>query len=60
LILSGKPLSVYEEDFPPKANLEMKLPDFGICYGHQLLAHMERGLVRSSKKSGYCFIDQNL
>jgi GMP synthase-like glutamine amidotransferase len=44
----------------PKANLEMKLPDFGICYGHQLLAHMERGLVRSSKKREYCFIDQNL
>lgn len=55
LILSGGPLSVYEED-APRANpkiLDMKLPVLGICYGHQLLAHMEGGLVRPAKKREY-------
>ena len=55
LILSGGPLSVYKEDSPkpnPKI-LEMKLPVLGICYGHQLIAYMEGGLVKPSEKREY-------
>jgi GMP synthase (glutamine-hydrolysing) len=47
LILSGGPQSVYgEEAVPFNAELlELKVPILGLCYGHQLLAHLLGGKV---------------
>jgi len=55
LILSGGPLSVYEED-SPKLNpeiLDLGLPILGLCYGHQLLAYMAGGTVKPAEKREY-------
>ncbi len=48
IILSGGPQSVYEEDSPTVAPeiLDLQKPILGICYGHQLLAHMLKCDVR--------------
>ena len=55
LILSGGPLSVYKKDSPrPNPEiLKMKLPVLGICYGHQLIAYMEGGVVKPAEKREY-------
>ena len=55
LILSGGPQSVYEKD-APKLNsevLESGLPLLGLCYGHQLLAHMMGGVVKWGEKKEF-------
>ncbi|MBS7649319.1 glutamine-hydrolyzing GMP synthase, partial [Candidatus Bathyarchaeota archaeon] len=55
LILSGGPLSVYVAGAPkidPKI-LDMGLPVLGICYGHQLLAHVSGGVVKPSERGEY-------
>ncbi|HEX69348.1 MAG TPA: glutamine-hydrolyzing GMP synthase, partial [Candidatus Bathyarchaeota archaeon] len=55
LILSGGPLSVYEEDSPilnPKI-LDLGLPILGLCYGHQLLAYIAGGIVKPAEKREY-------
>ena len=55
LILSGGPLSVYEED-SPRLNpeiLNLGLPVMGLCYGHQLIAHMVGGTVKPAEKKEY-------
>jgi GMP synthase (glutamine-hydrolysing) len=55
VILSGGPNSVYEENAPSfdKAILELGVPVLGVCYGHQLLAHVLGGkVVQSSKEYG--------
>ncbi len=55
LILSGGPLSVYEEDSPkfnPKI-LDLDLPILGLCYGHQLLAYIAGGVVKPAEKREY-------
>ena len=54
LILSGGPLSVYKAD-APKLNpiLDMGLPVLGICYGHQLLAHIAGGVVKPANRGEY-------
>ena len=52
IILSGGPLSVYEEN-APKLNseiLKLNQPILGLCYGHQLIAKTYGGKVLSSKK----------
>ena len=48
LILSGGPASVYEPGAPrlDESVLELGLPVLGICYGHQLLAHVLGGEVK--------------
>ncbi|MEM1581610.1 MAG: glutamine-hydrolyzing GMP synthase [Candidatus Bathyarchaeia archaeon] len=55
LILSGGPLSVYVAGAPkidPKI-LDTGLPVLGICYGHQLLAHVSGGVVKPSERGEY-------
>jgi len=55
LILSGGPLSVYEEN-APKFNpeiLDLNMPVIGLCYGHQLIAHFSGGKVKTAKKREY-------
>ncbi len=56
IILSGGPASVYEERAPSISQqfldycTQKKIPILGLCYGHQLLAHVLGGKV-SPKKS---------
>ena len=48
VVLSGGPASVYDPDAPPfhEEVLELGAPVLGICYGHQLMAHVLGGEVR--------------
>jgi GMP synthase (glutamine-hydrolysing) len=48
IILSGGPSSVYDDDVPrtDPALLETGIPILGICYGMQLIAHMEGAHVK--------------
>lgn len=47
IILSGGPASVYDDDVPTAdpALLRLGVPILGICYGMQLIAHLEGGAV---------------
>jgi len=52
LILSGGPQSVFEPNalkIDPEI-LDMNLPILGMCYGHQLIAYVAKGLVKPVKK----------
>ena len=51
IILSGGPSSVYEPNAPrvPSWILDLDIPILGICYGHQLLAHMLGAKVERGK-----------
>jgi GMP synthase (glutamine-hydrolysing) len=55
LILSGGPSSVYDSGAPliDKAHLELGIPVLGICYGMQLLTHIQGGVVARSQKREY-------
>ena len=55
LILSGGPWSVYEKDSPKfdLRILEMDIPVLGLCYGHQMIAHLSDGKVKPSKKKEF-------
>jgi len=55
IILSGGARSVYEQDAPKfdKEILNLDLPILGICYGHQLIAHLMGGKVVSGKSGEY-------
>ena len=55
LVLSGGPLSVYSEDayLIDPGLLEMGVPVLGICYGHQLLAHLLGGTVEPTGEAEY-------
>ncbi len=52
IILSGGPSSVYSEDVPTAdpALLELDVPILGICYGMQLVAHLEGGEVHHGRR----------
>ncbi len=52
VILSGGPSSVYDEGVPTvdKALLRSGIPVLGICYGMQLIAHLEGGKVHQGKR----------
>jgi len=55
LVLSGGPLSVYADDayLIDPGLLEMGVPVLGICYGHQLLAHLLGGTVERTGEAEY-------
>ena len=55
LILSGGPDSVYGKDAPrcDPAILDMNLPVLGLCYGHQLIAHIVGGKVEPAVHKEY-------
>ena len=50
IILSGGPASVYEEGAPTvdKAVFDLGLPILGICYGMQLITHLNGGKVEKA------------
>lgn len=55
IILSGGPRSVYEEGAPMLSGsiLHSRLPTLGICYGHQLIAHMLGGRTERAERAEY-------
>ena len=55
LVLSGGPLSVYADDayLIDPGLLEIGVPVLGICYGHQLLAHLLGGTVERTGEAEY-------
>jgi GMP synthase (glutamine-hydrolysing) len=52
VIFSGGPSSVYEVEAPQCADglFHSGIPILGICYGHQLMAHMMGGRVTPADK----------
>lgn len=55
MILSGGPSSAYAEN-APKINtriLDLGIPVLGLCYGHQLIAHIAGGMVGAGKRREY-------
>ena len=47
IILSGSPFSVLERGIlPDKKIFTLGIPILGICYGHQVMAHMLGGKVK--------------
>jgi GMP synthase (glutamine-hydrolysing) len=55
VILSGSPFSVRDEGSPriDLDGLRKKFPLLGVCYGAQMLAQEDRGLVQASKHREY-------
>jgi len=55
LILSGGAASVYDKSSPKcgKEILDIGVPILGICYGHQLIAFLEKGEVQSGGSGEY-------
>lgn len=55
LILSGGPPSVFEESAPRFRSeiLDLGVPVLGLCYGHQLLAYVSKGVVKPALKGEY-------
>ena len=50
IIFTGGPNSVYDESSPhyDGAILDVGVPVLGICYGHQLVAYMAQGVIKSA------------
>jgi GMP synthase (glutamine-hydrolysing) len=62
LILSGGPSSVYEPNAPklhPNI-LDVNLPILGLCYGHQLLAQIVKGIVEPATCKEYGIAQVNI
>jgi GMP synthase (glutamine-hydrolysing) len=55
VILSGGASSVYDDDSPGYSNdiLSVGVPILGVCYGHQLVAHIAGGKVEGGKAGEY-------
>jgi len=55
IIFSGGPSSVYEQGSPEIDGgiLDLGLPILGLCYGHQLIAHLLGGRVERGAKQEY-------
>lgn len=62
VILSGGARSVYEKDAPKfdQNILRLSIPILGICYGHQLIAHLLGGKVISGKSGEYGLMKLNV
>src|SRR3989338_3043139 len=62
IILSGGAASVYDEQSPKcdRKLLDLGIPLLGICYGHQLLAHMEKGEVIAGNSGEYGITSLNI
>jgi GMP synthase (glutamine-hydrolysing) len=62
LILSGSPASIRLEKSPRLGEgvLEMGLPVLGLCYGHQLIAHMHGGEVKRGTRKEYGITSANI
>jgi GMP synthase (glutamine-hydrolysing) len=55
LVFSGGPSSVYDQGSPtvdPRI-LDIGVPVLGLCYGHQLIAHLSSGKVKQGSKKEY-------
>ncbi|HEX2189371.1 MAG TPA: glutamine-hydrolyzing GMP synthase, partial [Longimicrobiaceae bacterium] len=52
IVLSGGPSSVYGDDVPTAEPelLRMGVPVLGVCYGMQLITHLEGGVVERGKR----------
>ena len=57
VIISGGPASVYDSGSPTidPALLRAGVPVLGICYGHQLMAHLLSGVVEKGDRGEYGF-----
>ena len=55
IIFSGGPSSVFERDSPKidSGIFDLGLPILGLCYGHQLIAHLLGGRVERGAKQEY-------
>jgi GMP synthase (glutamine-hydrolysing) len=55
IIISGGQFSVYDSNAPiySKEILGMNVPVLGICYGHQSIAHLLKGEVKSTQNREY-------
>lgn len=55
IILSGGPMSAYEEDSPQidKSIFDLDIPILGICYGLQLVTINHNGIVEPAEKREY-------
>lgn len=62
VILSGGARSVYEKDASKfdKEVLNLDVPILGICYGHQLIAHLMGGKVLSGKSGEYGLMELDI
>lgn len=55
VVLSGGPSSIYDKNSPKISEkiFGMKIPILGICYGLQLLIHLNKGKVNAADKKEY-------
>lgn len=62
IIFSGGARSVYEKGAPKfdKEVLGLNIPVLGICYGHQLIAHLMGGRVLSGRSGEYGLMKLNV